>query len=249
MDWILIYFAIKYKGYFKEIYEAITSKEFVPLEEINKIKVMLETKEIQAITIIDEDYPESLKHIDKPPFVLFYKGNKDLLKKNAILLTGDFSNELIDKFIDSSCQEISKNNILITNYFKGLDQKIVEKVSKYNKPMIFVSADGIDSKFFPEDVNTLFNNKDYLIISEAPGDKCNINKSRLVSRNRITVGLSSFIILASSYKDSGIMNLVSFALEQNKDVFCFPGLQVSNDGNNALINEGAGLVTSIKDIC
>ena len=31
------------------------------------------------ITILDKEYPDRLKQVHKPPFVLFYKGNLDLL--------------------------------------------------------------------------------------------------------------------------------------------------------------------------
>ena len=96
MNIILIYFAIKYKGYFHDIYNAIKKKEFIPIDELEIIKNKIENGEIRAITIIDDEYPESLKLINNPPFVLFYEGNKELLKNdNKMILTGDFDNENI----------------------------------------------------------------------------------------------------------------------------------------------------------
>lgn len=38
------------------------------------------------VTILDDDYPDYLKHIYNPPAVLFYQGNKELLRKKCWLL-------------------------------------------------------------------------------------------------------------------------------------------------------------------
>ena len=131
MNLVLIYFAIKYKGYFHDIYNAIKKKEFIQMEELEKIGEDLSSGKIKAITIIDEDYPEPLKQINQPPFVLFYEGNKELLKEKLIMLTGDFSNENINKFINESAFELSKNYTLVSNFSKGLDEKIIDNLTKF----------------------------------------------------------------------------------------------------------------------
>ena len=247
MNLVLIYFAIKYKGYFHDIYNAIKKKEFIQMEELEKIGEDLSTGKIKAITIIDEDYPEPLKQINQPPFVLFYEGNKELLKEKLIMLTGDFSNENINKFINESAFELSKNYTLVSNFSKGLDEKIIDNLIKNNQNLILISSNGLTNPYFGKNINELKFNKDkYLIISEYP-ENVNLNHKRLIQRNRISIGLSEALIIASSYKESKISNLVSCALEQGKDIFCFPGLQSENDGNNLLIRDGAKMITSIKN--
>lgn len=247
MNLVLIYFAIKYKGYFHDIYNAIKKKEFIQMEELEKIGEDLSSGKIKAITIIDEDYPEPLKQINQPPFVLFYEGNKELLKEKLIMLTGDFSNENINKFINESAFELSKNYTLVSNFSKGLDEKIIDNLIKNNQNLILISSNGLINPYFGKNINELKFNKDkYLIISEYP-ENVNLNHKRLIQRNRISIGLSEALIIASSYKESKISNLVSCALEQGKDIFCFPGLQSENDGNNLLIRDGAKMITSIKN--
>ena len=247
MNLVLIYFAIKYKGYFHDIYNAIKKKEFIQMEELEKIGEDLSSGKIKAITIIDEDYPETLKQINQPPFVLFYEGNKELLKEKLIMLTGDFSNENINKFINESAFELSKNYTLVSNFSKGLDEKIIDNLIKNNQNLILISSNGLTNPYFGKNINELKFNKDkYLIISEYP-ENVNLNHKRLIQRNRISIGLSEALIIASSYKESKISNLVSCALEQGKDIFCFPGLQSENDGNNLLIRDGAEMITSIKN--
>ena len=84
------------------------------------------------------------------------------------------------------------------------------------------------------------------MLSEYPNN-VNINKRRLIERNRISIGLSKALIIASSNKESRILSLVSFALDQGKEIFCYPGIQTKEDGNNILIQDGATMITSIKD--
>ena len=247
MKSILIYFSIKYKGYFHDIYNAIKRKESIDIKDLDNINKLINSKKIQAITIIDDDYPEPLKLINQPPFVLFYEGNKELLKEKIIMLTGDFSNENINKFIYESSLELSKNYTLISNFAKGLDEEIIEYLINNKKNLILISSNGLINPYFGKNINDLKLEKDkYLLMSEYPSN-VNLNYKRLIQRNRISIGLSEALIIASSYKDSKISNLVSCALEQGKEIFCFPGLQNENDGNNLLIKDGATMITSIKN--
>lgn len=247
MDLVIIYFSIKYKGYFHDIYQAIKNKEEIDFNELLKIKKMLKEQKIKAITIIDDDYPESLKLINNPPFVLFYKGNKELLKENILLITGDFSNQHINKFMSDSLREIGKNHILISNFNKGFDESVINYSLNQKNKIIFVSPNGLNKPYFPNKEDQInFDPNHHLMISEYPND-VNLNQKRFYERNRITIGLSKAIIIASSYKRSKINALVSCALEQGKDIFCFPGEQNENDGNNLLIQDGAIMITSIKN--
>ncbi len=70
------------------------------------------------------------------------------------------------------------------------------------------------------------------------------------ARNRIISGLSDGILVIEAKKKSGTMLTVEFALEQGKQVFSIPGNITSenSEGTNALIKEGAKVVTSITDI-
>ena len=65
MDNVLLYFSLKHEGDFKKINEFI------------KLKRVLKTK---YVTILDSNYPDFLKQVSCPPFVLFYEGNLKLAK-------------------------------------------------------------------------------------------------------------------------------------------------------------------------
>lgn len=243
MNWVLIYFAIKYKGDFSNIYNALKNKEVAPIEELEKIKINLQSGQIKAITIVDDDYPESLKQINKPPFVLFYEGNKKIINDSYLVFTGEFTNDAIDKFVDESAIEIAKQYSLVSCAAKPMDYRIINKFLQLKRNVIVVLPNGTNN--FEHEIKDVDNN--LLIISECPNDT-QINKKRIHQRNRLAIGLSTMLIIASSYKKSSIMNLVTCSLDQGKDVYCYPGLQNEFDGNNLLIQDGAHLITSIKSV-
>ena len=244
MNLILIYFSIKYKGDFISIYNALKNKEIVDPDEIDDLEYKINYENLKIITILDNEYPEQLKEIANPPFVLYYKGNFSLIKKNALCLVGDTVSDIILAYVHQGIEQTSKNNVLVTNYFKGLEEVVVNYYLQNNKEIIFVSCNGLDNPYFAKNINVDNNS---LLISEYPNG-VNINKKRLKERNRIVAAISDALIVFSSKKESGIMNLVTKFLNQGKEIYCYPGLQNENDGNNILIKDGANLITSIDDI-
>ena len=85
MEKILVYLAIKYKGDWKKIIEAIESKEKVDAAEVEKVVSKLDSK---WITLLSNEYPDYLKRIYAPPIVLFYKGDISLLKNDNVAIIG-----------------------------------------------------------------------------------------------------------------------------------------------------------------
>jgi DNA processing protein len=104
---IIVYLAIKYNGDWNKIYEAIKAKELVDeptvvstiAEAVNKYKIL---------TIIDNDYPESMKKIYKPPFVLFMdKEPRNTLDRKSNMLG------LLSGAKDLNHEEIGTTSVLL----------------------------------------------------------------------------------------------------------------------------------------
>ena len=239
MNIILIFFTIKYKGDWDKIYKALEHKEKVSLSEINELEKRIKDNQWNIVTIIDKEYPRQLKEAYKPPFVLWMKGNQDLLKNPIINVTGNQIDSKAIERIEAFIVEIEKNHTIINSSFKGVDEEILKSSTKGK---IIVLAGGMDKSF----INYKYTDQDLLITEYSP--LVNITKDRLRARNRIVAAFSKSLILISSKKDGPINNLVTNYLNIGKDVYCFPGDGDIDDGNSELIKQGANLITGIKDI-
>lgn len=65
---LLVYLTIKYKGNWDNIYRHIKTRQPLNEEELKKALENVDLNNFIAMT--DEDYPESLKGLEKPPFVV-----------------------------------------------------------------------------------------------------------------------------------------------------------------------------------
>lgn len=237
MNTILLYFSIKYKGNWDAIFSALENKEHVSLTEIQKLEREIKKKNYSYITILDNNYPVKLKAAYKPPFVIWYEGDIELLNNMLLCLSGEQVNDVDKKRIDKFLPEVNKNHRLVMGHFKGLSDYLIKK----SKEIVQVCAQGI---------NTLqkdnYGNKT-LFISEYPHDT-RPKKDHFANRNRIISSFSESLILFNSKKNSGINSLINSFLNQGKEIYCFPGDGSLEDGNSELIKTGANLITSIKDI-
>lgn len=196
-----------------------------------------------------EAFPEKLRYIDNPPYSIYFKGDLPDEHKTSVAIVGA-----------RRCSE----------YGRSMAEKLAEQLGKYQIPVISGMAKGVDSYAhigalhgqgktyavlgcgvdvcYPAAHKQLYH--DILdhggIISEyPPGTE---PKPQLFpSRNRIISALSDIVVLVEAKERSGSLITADFALEQGKDIFAFPG-RATDDlsfGCNALIRQGAGIITSI----
>ena len=69
-------------------------------------------------------------------------------------------------------------------------------------------------------------------------------------RNRIVSGISLGTLVIEAPKKSGALITAETALKQGRNVFAIPGKvgELNSEGSNALIKNGAKMVTSATDI-
>lgn len=73
---VLLYFSMKYDGDFMKIFDAVKNKEVFDEKKFRELKKNMKH---DFVTIIDDNYPNILKKVDAPPFVLYYEGNLNLV--------------------------------------------------------------------------------------------------------------------------------------------------------------------------
>ena len=241
---LLIYMAVKYKGDYEQMLNAMILKETnYPVEEVLNVCKSLPFK---AITLLDYDYPERLKYIKHPPFVLFYYGDISLLDRKSIAVVGsrDFSNygkHVTERVIAG----IIKGKVVVSGLAKGIDAIAHQAAIDNGGRTIAILGSGIDY-CYPAENKELYEEikKNHLLMSEYPFDALP-DRDHFPMRNRIVAALGDalYVPQINTYM-SGTMISLNLALGLNKEVFVAPHPLGSETINNSLLNEGATLVES-----
>lgn len=249
MEEVLVYLSIIHKGNWNKIYKDILEKRAVNKEDIANHMQQLSTS---YITLLSKNYPQCLKSIYKPPFVLFYKGNINLLSDNKtrIAVIGSRINSEYGRIAaEDICKDLVDNKIIIVSGLaKGIDAIAHSATIKNNGYTIAVLGNGLNITY-PKENENLYRQieKTGLIISEYPFDVCP-DSSNFPNRNRIIAAISNGVVVIEAKEKSGTMNTVSHALEDGKSIFCIPERRNLGSGCNKLIKEGAKLIETAKDI-
>lgn len=224
----LIAYAIKYNGSYERIKLAISKRE-----EIEPVKCD------NCITIFDNDYPKLLLELKEPPFVLFYKGNLDLLKEKSVGVVGcrkpcEYSSKATQYFVEHT------DKVVIS----GLSLGISTIAHKHAKKTIAILGCGIDY-IYPINNEKLYSRveKEGLLLSEYP-----LNTPPLPYnfpfRDRIIAALSDELWVMEAHEKSGNHRTIQNTMQLNKEIFVLPFDVFKEEGkyNNYLIDAGASLL-------
>lgn len=205
------------------------------------------------ININNSVYPQKLKEIINPPKQLYMEGNVQLLNENSIAIIGarncsENGKQLTKKF----AYELSKQGlIIISGMAKGIDTIAHEETINAKGKTIAVLGSGFNN-IFPKENSKLYKKileNSGLIISEYDPE-IKPKSNQFLERNRIVSGLSIGVLVIEAGYRSGTSVTARIAKKQNRKIFVLP--HEINDkygvGTNKLIQKGAMLVTSTKDI-
>lgn len=247
MKEILLYFSIKYEGDWEKIYKAIADKEKV---DDSDVKATLETVKCKYITIVDDNYPDKLKNCIRPPFVIYYYGNWDLVNEEKILaVVGTREASL---YGIQACEKLVKGTkdgkVIISGMAKGIDTCAHISALESDKKTIAVLGCGIDY-IYPKENKELYEKikNNHLIISEYPFAS-EPKPDNFKWRNRLVAAVSKAVLVVEAKRKSGTMNTVMWALKMGKEVLAVPSSIFTDSGTNYLIDQGATLVQNGQDI-
>jgi DNA processing protein len=207
---------------------------------------------INLVGIIDDDYPDSLRHIYNPPVILYYKGNLSLQDRSSIAIVG--SRKASYQGIRSTEQItrglVSAGFSVVSGLARGIDTAAHRAAVESGGRTVAVLGSGLNVIYPRENRMLAEKIQDAgMIISEYPLDTPP-HAGNFPQRNRIISGLSLGVLVVEAGEKSGALITADFALEQGRDVFALPGNINSNvsKGSNNLIKQGAKLVTEVNDI-
>ena len=233
---------------YKKIADNIDEKYY------SKVLEKLENLKIKYITLFDDDYPELLRNIDTPPFVLYYKGDRELLNSLCIGVVGsrkitNYGVMVTEKFT----KELIKYGFtIVSGLAYGVDTLAHTETLKNKGKTIAVLAGGLD-KIYPKANSHLADDivkGGGLLVSEMPPNT-RLEAHMFPIRNRIIAGLSKAILVTEAQETSGVMHTKNYALDYGRDVFAVMGsiFSESSRGANKMITLGhAKGVSQIEDI-
>ena len=207
-----------------------------------------------VVCLGDEDYPEELKNTPVPPIVLYYKGNKDLLKSGRTRTGMVGSRKTLPSYLELaktvSESVSSSGEIVVTGIAVGADTAAINGAIKSGN-IISVFAGGIDCVYPRTQTNIAqAEAKSGLIITEYPAKTTPKNYTYPV-RNRIIAGLSRAVLIVSGDDKSGARYTANYAADYGREVLAFPYAPNVSYGElcNGLIKQGATLVENAEDVC
>ncbi len=236
-------------GIGENIAQKITS---LKKEDIDKEFSLAQKLGLKILTQEDADYPQNLKHIPDPPFVLYVKGRLEEKDRCSIAVVGSrrasfYGLTSAEKF---SADLANEGFTIISGLARGIDTCAHKGALKSGGRTIAVMGSGFQYIYPAENkklVETIAQNG--AVISEFPINTRPLSQN-FPCRNRVISGLSLGVLVVEAARNSGALITADFALEQGRDVFALPGKVDSDNsfGTNELIKQGAKLVSCAEDI-
>ncbi|MDO8494956.1 MAG: DNA-processing protein DprA [bacterium] len=253
--------AAEFEGNFERAWNSPALKKFLPKDGSVQAKInpqkeyarVLDTG-LQIITLNDPAYPPSLKNVADRPFLLYIKGNADILNNLCFGIVGtrnptDYGRRATPVIAEG----IAKAGFtIVSGLAMGIDGMAHQTAVKNKLPTIAVLGGGINDNSIVQQNQAL--SKDIIKTGGAIISEYSLNvhghKQSFPQRNRIISGLSKGILVVEADEKSGSLITARCALDQNRDVFAVPGSIFSprSQGPNNLIRAGAKLVASASDI-
>lgn len=240
MKEIMLYFSLIYNGDWNKIKDSLTSSLSVDKSKLEKLLIKLDAN---YITILDEEYPESLKNSIKPPFVIFYKGNIKNLNKNIYSL---YFNTTIDIKDKNNIRVYLKRRFLDSYSMIPLNYRNITEIIKIHKKIledkvIFLSASGLKCSRIPSIesmINKIDSNSNNLIITEKPFPSFE-NTEEYVSSLRIMSSISKEVFMPKVLKNVESYKFLCHCIDNDTKISTIRNENNNTIANNFLISQGA----------
>jgi len=229
-------------------------KEFIFSKENYKPEnVLHELKQnnIEPVFIFENDYPELLKQIYDPPFILYKKGTAKLNQLCIGVVGSRRPSDYGLRVTEKITSELAMGGVTVVSGLAiGIDTAAHKGALSGGGQTIAVIGCGLN-QIYPSSNFRLSREiiGNGAIISEYPFDTPPL-KQNFPARNRIISGISQGLIVTEAAESSGSLITALSALNQNREVFAVPGniFSLASIGTNNLIKSGAHVLTSVQDV-
>lgn len=218
--------------------------------DVEKEYEALLKKDIRVVTIGQDDYPARLKHIHRPPYLLYYKGTLPPDRLTIAIVGARRCSEYGNYMAGKLGEALGRQGIpVISGMAEGIDAASQNGALRAGGYTCGVLGSGVDI-CFPAKNQGLYDTleKQGGLISEFTHGEPP-KKTYFPARNRLISGMSDYVVVMEAKKKSGSLITADFALEQGKEVYALPGrvTDALSFGCNQLIAQGAGIFLSVED--
>ena len=198
-------------------------------------------------------YPKRIEIVERPPKMLYYRGDSSILEYRCIAVVGSRKctpyGRTVAKAIGRKAAELGV--ALVSGMAEGIDAAAQIGALEAGGKTIAVLGCGVDV-CYPPGNKALYRQilEHGLVLSEYP-DGSRPQRHHFPERNRLISALSeSVVVVEAATKRSGSLITAELAAEQNREVYAVPGNITSTScfGSNDLIREGARPLMLIDDV-
>jgi DNA processing protein len=205
---------------------------------------------IALVALGEPDYPAQLQTIDDAPPLLGVRGNAAVLDRRMVAIVGSRNASAAGiKMAELLARELGAAGFaVVSGLARGIDGAAHR--ASLAGGTVAVLAGGHDRLYPPEHAPLVEEMiRDGAAVSEMPLGWEPRGRD-FPRRNRLISGLALGVIVIEAARKSGSLITARLALEQNREVFAVPGspLDPRCEGTNALIKQGAVLVTQAEDV-
>lgn len=199
---------------------------------------------------IEPGYPPLLAQLDVPPPLVYVRGDVDLLARPAVAIVGSrdcsAAGQKLARILAADLG--AEGFVIASGLARGIDGAAHEAALPTGT--IAVLAGGLDIIYPPEHagLQRRISETGCLLTEQPPGFEPRAKD--FPRRNRIISGVSYGVIIIEAARRSGTLVTARMAGEQGREVFAVPGhpLDPRAEGTNALLKDGATLVTCAADV-
>lgn len=225
---------------------------FRDANEPDEVMETMDRLGIQVIHLRHPEYPALLAETPLAPSVIYLKGKMLAADEHAVAVVGSrdatpYGLEMTRRL----AYDLARAGVtIVSGLARGIDSASHRAALEAGGRTIAVLGSGLD-RIYPQrniPVAEKIIEKGALLTEYPPG--VSALPQHFPRRNRVISGLCYGVLVVEAAFKSGAMLTVSWALEQDRDVFAVPGSALSekSKGTNWLIQQGAKLTVSVDDI-
>lgn len=216
----------------------------------------MERHGITAMSMMDEDYPQRLRDIDKAPVTLFKLGDADLDAQEMISIVGTrHATAYGTHYVHSLIADMSAyfpDMCIMSGLALGIDSAAHQGALDAGLRTVAVVAHGLNTIYPSQnrDLARRIISAGGAIISEYPSGTTPF-RSRFLERNRIVATLTDAVIVAESADKGGAMSTAAIASSYGRELFAVPGRlgdEKSSGCNRLIRSQKAMMAGSAADI-